>query len=260
MFEINPTSIHLSRSTTGWINRDATHSLHKGPERKARQRGRNLRRHHRLRHDHGRFLSRTARGTGRSRTGDRGTVDGRFPTRTRRCDRIGRRTADRVFGPASRRSGSGGGRPLINSGSEPTDDWRIVDDGIHDEPTHLALDEVLTERLDNDEMVPTIRFWYRDGVAVPFGRFQAYADEVEAEYVDEHDIDVVRRITGGGAMYAEPGAVITYSMYLPRESVPDDVEDSYERLDRWAIDALRDLGLAATHEPLNDIVHEDGKI
>jgi len=149
---------------------------------------------------------------------------------------------------------------MINSGSEPTDDWRIIDEGIHDEPTHLALDEVLTERLDNDEMVPTIRFWYRDGVAVPFGRFQAYADEVEAEYVDEHDIDVVRRITGGGAMYAEPGAVITYSMYLPRESVPDDVEDSYERLDRWAIDALRDLGLAATHEPLNDIVHEDGKI
>ncbi|WP_256684467.1 lipoate--protein ligase family protein [Halococcus qingdaonensis] len=149
---------------------------------------------------------------------------------------------------------------MTGPGVTPDENWRIIDDGVHDEPTHHALDDVLIERLDDGEMAPTIRFWYRTGPAVPIGRFQAYADEVADEYVRDHDIDVVRRITGGGAMYAEPGAVITYSIYLPRAAVSDDIERSYERLNRWAIDALRDLGLAAVHEPLNDIAHEDGKI
>ena len=141
-----------------------------------------------------------------------------------------------------------------------TEPWRIIDEGVYDEATQHALDEVLIERLARDEMTPTLRFWYRTGPAVPLGRFQAYADEVQTEYVREHGIDVVRRITGGGAMYVEPGAVITYSIYLPRDAVPEDVERSYEQLNQWAIDALCDLSLSIYHEPLNDIAHEDGKI
>ena len=149
---------------------------------------------------------------------------------------------------------------MTDVGIAPDEDWRIVDEGVHDEAIHHALDDVLIDRLGDGEMPPTLRFWYRSGPAVPIGRFQAYDDEVRDEYVREHDIDVVRRITGGGAMYAEPGAVITYSLYLPRTAVSDDIERSYERLNQWAIDALRDLGLAAVHEPLNDIAHESGKI
>ena len=146
---------------------------------------------------------------------------------------------------------------MSNIGTEP---GRIINEGVYDEATHHALDEVLLERLDRNEMAPTLRFWYRKGPAVPLGRFQAYADEVQDEYVRERGIDVVRRITGGGAMYVEPGAVITYSMYLPRDAVPEDVERSYEQLDQWVIDALCDLDLSVYHEPLNDIAHEEGKI
>ncbi|MFC7045414.1 biotin/lipoate A/B protein ligase family protein [Halobacteriaceae archaeon GCM10025711] len=138
--------------------------------------------------------------------------------------------------------------------------WRVVDDEPRTEAMHHALDDVLTDRLDAGEMPPTLRFWYRQREGVAMGRFQAYDDEVEADYVDDRDIEVVRRITGGGAMFVQPGNVITYSMYLPRDRVSDDVETSYAELDRWAIDALDDLGLDVTHEPLNDITHPDGKI
>lgn len=137
---------------------------------------------------------------------------------------------------------------------------RVVDGGVYPEPVQQALEEVLTDRLDRGEMRPTFRVWYRDSRAVPIGRFQAYEDEVAVDYAEEHDVDVVRRITGGGAMYVEPGNVITYSLYLPRDAVPSDVEESYEALDRWAIDALQSLGLDVEHEPLNDISHPDGKI
>lgn len=137
---------------------------------------------------------------------------------------------------------------------------RVVDSGTYSEPVQQALERVLIDRLGDGEIEPTLRFWYRDSPAVPLGRFQAYADEVATDYVAEHDIDVVRRITGGGAMYVEPGAVITYSLYLPRSAVSDDVEASYAELDQFAIDALQSVGLEASHEPLNDIAHPDGKI
>ena len=137
---------------------------------------------------------------------------------------------------------------------------RVIDSGTYSEPVQQALERVLIDRLGDGEIEPTLRFWYRDGPAVPLGRFQAYADEVATDYVEEHDIDVVRRITGGGAMYVDPGAVITYSLYLPRSAVSDDVEASYAELDQFAIDALQAVGLHASHEPLNDIAHPDGKI
>jgi lipoate-protein ligase A len=137
---------------------------------------------------------------------------------------------------------------------------RLINEGEFPEPMHHALDEVLLDRLDAGEIGPTVRFWYRTVPAVPLGRFQAYEDEVATDYVAEKEVEVVRRITGGGAMFAEPGDVITYSMYLPTADVPADVRESYEVLDEWVVDGLRSLDFDAFHEPLNDISHEAGKI
>lgn len=125
---------------------------------------------------------------------------------------------------------------------------------------HHAIDEVLLNKMQNNEMQPTLRFWYRENDSVPMGRFQAYQDEVQAEYIQEKNIEVVRRITGGGAMFVEPGNVITYSIYLPKEHVSDNIEESYRELDNFAVEALNQLGVEASYEPLNDIEHEVGKL
>lgn len=128
------------------------------------------------------------------------------------------------------------------------------------EPMHHALDDVLTDRLDAGESPPTLRVWRRETPAVPFGRFQSFADEVEADYAREHGVVPVRRVTGGGSMYVAPGDVVTYSLYLPRSLVADDVEESYADLDSPAVEALRGLGMDVRHEPLNDVECDDGKI
>lgn len=138
--------------------------------------------------------------------------------------------------------------------------WRVINDGEHSEAMHHALDEVLLDKLNNGEMQPTLRFWYRPHTTIPMGRFQAYHDEVEHEYVEENDIEVVRRITGGGAMFSEPGNVITYSIYIPTDQVNDNIEESYAELDNFAVKALRELGADVEYVPLNDIEHEEGKI
>lgn len=156
--------------------------------------------------------------------------------------------------------------------------WRIIDEGERTEAMHHALDEVLVERMadsmnsknsldrandtssPSDEMQPTLRFWHRKNPAIPMGRFQSFEDEVEQEYVDDEGVEVVRRITGGGAMYSEPGDVITYSMYLPESEAPSNIEESYKELDRWAVEALNELGIDVDYKPLNDIEHEEGKV
>jgi len=146
------------------------------------------------------------------------------------------------------------------SGEEDQISWRLINEEECSEAMHHAIDEVLTERMEDGEIKPTIRFWYRKNPSVPFGRFQAIEDEVELDYADENNIEVVRRVTGGGAMFAEPGNVITYSIYLPKEKVSEGIEDSYEQLDKFAVEALQELGVEARYEPLNDIEHEEGKL
>lgn len=137
---------------------------------------------------------------------------------------------------------------------------RLIDGAKYSEAMHHAIDEVLAEKMDSGDLKPTIRFWYRQNPSVPMGRFQAYEDEVEHEYAEEKGVEVVRRITGGGAMFCEPGNVITYSLYLPKDEVMDDVRESYQQLDEFAVTALNELGVDASYEPLNDIEHPDGKL
>ena len=138
--------------------------------------------------------------------------------------------------------------------------WRIINEGEYSEAMHHALDEVLTEKLNSGDMRPTLRFWYRPHTSIPMGRFQAYQDEIEHDYIEDNNIEVVRRITGGGAMFSEPGNVITYSIYIPKDQVNDNIEESYQELDEFALEALQSLGLKVQYEPLNDIEHPDGKI
>src|SRR5690606_40701664 len=61
-------------------------------------------------------------------------------------------------------------------------------------------DEVLTERVGSGARRPTLRIWEWDRSAVVIGSFQSYKNEVDPEGAARHGFDVVRRISGGGAM------------------------------------------------------------
>lgn len=73
---------------------------------------------------------------------------------------------------------------------------------------------------------------------------------------------VVRRISGGGAMFVEPAGTITYSLYAPESLVAGmSYAESCRYLDDWVIGALTgDLGVSAWYQPLNDIASARGKI
>ncbi|SMH30347.1 lipoate-protein ligase A [Rathayibacter oskolensis] len=140
-------------------------------------------------------------------------------------------------------------------------DWRIVHERAVPPAMHLALDEVLTAAVGEGRREPTLRIWEWDQPAVVIGSFQSLRNEVDLENAEKYGVEVVRRISGGGAMFMEAGSVVTYSLYVPGDLVQGlTFADSYAFLDEWAVIALQSLGIDAVYQPLNDITSPSGKI
>ncbi|WP_118133527.1 biotin/lipoate A/B protein ligase family protein [Oceanicella sp. SM1341] len=140
-------------------------------------------------------------------------------------------------------------------------EWQIIDSGPQTPSMHLALDDVLSRAVAEGRRAPTLRFWEWERPAIIIGNFQSLRNEVDLEAAAEMGVEIVRRVTGGGAMFVEPGTAITYSLYAPGELVADmSFADSYAFLDAWVLKALNALGIDAFYKPLNDITSPKGKI
>ena len=152
-------------------------------------------------------------------------------------------------------------RALVTAPGWRDFDWEILHDKAVSPRMNLALDEVLTTRVGEGRRRPTLRIWEWDESAVVIGSFQSYRNEVDPAGAAKHGFDVVRRISGGGAMMMAAGQIITYSLYVPATLVQGmTFADSYAFLDDWVLQALRSLGIDAVYQPLNDIAGPSGKI
>jgi lipoate-protein ligase A len=140
-------------------------------------------------------------------------------------------------------------------------DWEIIPPSPQSPPMNVALDEVLTRRVGRGERRPTLRYWEWTDPVIVLGRFQSVKNEVQVENAARLGVHIVRRITGGGAMFTEPGFHITYSLYVPPSFVAGlSFPQSYAFLDSWVVDTFRELGIDAWYAPLNDITSAGGKI
>lgn len=136
-----------------------------------------------------------------------------------------------------------------------------LDPGPLDPTMHAALDEVLGRELAAGRRGPTFRFWEWQNPAVVIGSFQSLRNEIDSEAAELYGVQIVRRISGGGAMFMEAGNCITFSLVVP-ESLVDGMsyEQSYAFLDEWVLAALAGVGVNASYAGLNDIASPAGKI
>lgn len=140
--------------------------------------------------------------------------------------------------------------------------WRVLDLETNDCATNMAIDEAILFHISEGHAPNTIRTYRWNPSAVSLGYFQSIYEEVDIEACQRMGVDIVRRITGGGAVYHDYEGEITYSV-LVRENdpkIPKDIIESYELVCQGIIYALNDVGIDATFKPINDIIAGTKKI
>ena len=128
--------------------------------------------------------------------------------------------------------------------------WRLLRLETNDAFTNMAVDEaVVTARIAG--LVPnTLRFYRWKPSTVSVGRFQDVFKEVNVENCRRHGVDIVRRITGGGAVYHDRDGEITYSVIVNEKELGFvDVVSAYNVICNGLIEAAKILGIHADFHP-----------
>ncbi len=129
---------------------------------------------------------------------------------------------------------------------------RCLIDNTTDPYWNLAVEEYLLTRLH----VPVFRLW-RNSSAIIVGRNQHTRSEINSEYARENNIAVVRRLSGGGAVFHDLGN-INYT-FVDRYPPGTDTSEIFARFTRPILDVLQTLGVNASLEGRNDLVIDGRK-
>ena len=124
--------------------------------------------------------------------------------------------------------------------------YLVIDKSV-DPYYNLALEEYLLMNYTEGNLV---MLWQNDNTIV-VGRHQNTIEEINREYVEEHQIKVVRRTTGGGAVYHDLGN-LNYSYITDYEE--EDIDAGMKRFAEPVVSTLKDLGADARFSGRNDIV------
>jgi lipoate-protein ligase A len=136
--------------------------------------------------------------------------------------------------------------------------YRLIPVQEMDAYMNMAFDEVIMQGIAKGTTPPTIRFYMWNPSAVSIGYFQGYSYEVDEEACKKDDIDIVRRITGGGAVFHDKE--LTYSLLAPEDEFPRDITQSYKEICECVVRALSEVGIESEFSPINDVLAKKKKI
>jgi lipoate-protein ligase A len=140
--------------------------------------------------------------------------------------------------------------------------WRLIGFESNDASTNMAVDEAILICRSKGESPNTLRLYSWEPSAVSIGFFQSLQDEVDIEACRKEGVDIVRRITGGGAVYHDSEGEVTYSLIVAEgdHNIPKDILSSYRIICSGIVKGLELLGVKATFQPVNDILVNGRKI
>jgi lipoate-protein ligase A len=148
---------------------------------------------------------------------------------------------------------------LLGRGKAITTEWRLIPLETVSAAWAMALEEVLIEGVASGGP-PTLRFWRWDPSAATIGRFQDVDAEVDLEYCHLNGIDVVRRMSGGGAVFHDREGEFVYSVTAPDAMFPKGVVQAYRVVLERVIGGLEALGLEARVKDGNNLMVGDRKV
>lgn len=137
--------------------------------------------------------------------------------------------------------------------------FRVIDTGIRDGRRQIAFDQALVEARQAGAIPDTIRFLRFPPTAL-IGRHQALSGEVRVDYCRAHGIRLVRRLTGGGAIYFDEGQ-LGWSLVFDRATLGvASLAELARAICEAAAAGLSTLGIEARYRPRNDIEVDGRKV
>ena len=136
--------------------------------------------------------------------------------------------------------------------------FRLLEQQTFNAAMNMAIDEAVYESVASNKQPPTIRFYKWKNNSVSLGAFQNQ-NEINLEECKKNNVDVVRRITGGRAVFHDK-ADFTYGVVAPINIFDSSISNAYKEICSWIIDSLKDLGIKSKLENKNDVMAGGRKI
>jgi len=140
--------------------------------------------------------------------------------------------------------------------------WRLLNVESKDPYNNMAVDEALLTAVERNIASNTIRFW-RNPNAVVIGYSQSVEREVYLTTCKRHGASIVRRFTGGGAVYQDYGN-LNWSVFAVKEHLPfgkvNDVIRIFEVFGKPLVEGLKTLDIHAEFRLPNSIYVGNKKI
>jgi lipoate-protein ligase A len=131
--------------------------------------------------------------------------------------------------------------------------WRLLDLEFNDPYLNMSLEEALFNVAEDVKKLNTLRLW-RNVSAVVIGRFQDVSSVVNIDECLKRGISILRRFTGGGAVYQDYGNLNwTVVVFKDDFSYLTSLTAFYDILGGIIINSLKSLRLSASFEPPNVI-------
>lgn len=138
--------------------------------------------------------------------------------------------------------------------------FRVIDTGVREGRSQIAFDQALIELHKEGSVPDTIRFLRFPPTAL-IGRHQALGQELKLDYCRDNDIGTARRITGGGAIYLDPGQLGWELVFSRANLALGTLEDYAKAICEALASGLSDgFGIDALFRPRNDIEVEGRKL
>ena len=126
------------------------------------------------------------------------------------------------------------------------DNWRLIPLQINNAALNMAIDEAILKARVAEKVPNTLRFYRWQPSAVSIGKNQNPENEIYLEACKQLGVDVVRRISGGGAVYHDFEGELTYSVTAKTADFgTGDITTVYVKIYEAITDALRLLGVPA---------------
>lgn len=129
----------------------------------------------------------------------------------------------------------------------------IDNQNITDPRINLAIEEYAVKHLDIEK---TYLLFYVNEPSIIIGKNQNTFEEIHMDYVRKHGIHVVRRLSGGGAVYHDTGN-LNFSFITKNDG---ESFHNFRKFTQPVIEALHTLGIPAELSGRNDILVEGKKI